>query len=132
MLAYAAKTRSTAGRTGSPKALFLIVAGHAVLIGAVMATKMEMVSGKLDPQMGGPGFQDFVIEKPEHSPHYRYDLAELEAFVPAIVDVARRTQGVHVVFNNCHANYGTDNADEIAAIIRRRDALRRGVLDAPG
>ena len=49
MLAYAAKTRSTAGRTGSPKALLLIVAGHAVLIGAVMATKMEMVSGKLDP-----------------------------------------------------------------------------------
>ena len=24
--------------------------------------------------MGGPGFQDFVIEKPEHSPHYEYDL----------------------------------------------------------
>ena len=24
--------------------------------------------------MGGPGFQDFVIEKPEHSPHYEYHL----------------------------------------------------------
>ena len=23
--------------------------------------------------MGGPGFQDFVIEHPEHSPHYEYD-----------------------------------------------------------
>jgi hypothetical protein len=32
------------------------------------------VSGQLDPQMFGPGFQDFVIEKPEHSPHYQYHL----------------------------------------------------------
>jgi hypothetical protein len=24
--------------------------------------------------MGGPGWQDFVIEQPAHSPHYRYDL----------------------------------------------------------
>ena len=33
-----------------------------------------LVSGKLDPKMGGPGFRDFVIEKPEHSPHYEYHL----------------------------------------------------------
>ena len=32
------------------------------------------VAGKLDPTMGGPGFQDFVIEQPEHSPHYEYHL----------------------------------------------------------
>ena len=32
------------------------------------------VSGRLNPQMYGPGFQDFVIEKPEHSPHYEYIL----------------------------------------------------------
>jgi hypothetical protein len=25
--------------------------------------------------MGGPGYQDFVVEHPEHSPHYEYDLA---------------------------------------------------------
>ena len=31
-------------------------------------------SGKLDLTMGGPGWQDFVIEQPAHSPHYRYDL----------------------------------------------------------
>jgi hypothetical protein len=31
------------------------------------------VSGRLDRRMGGPGFQDFVIEKPEHSPHYEYN-----------------------------------------------------------
>jgi hypothetical protein len=32
------------------------------------------VSGKLNPALFGPGFQDFVIEKPEHSPHYQYHL----------------------------------------------------------
>jgi hypothetical protein len=30
------------------------------------------VSGKLDRTMYGPGFQLFVIERPEHSPHYQY------------------------------------------------------------
>jgi hypothetical protein len=34
------------------------------------------VSGKLNLQMGGPSFQDFVIERPEHSPHYLYHLHE--------------------------------------------------------
>ncbi|MCG3163469.1 MAG: hypothetical protein JMDDDDMK_04896 [Acidobacteria bacterium] len=34
------------------------------------------VSGKLDLTMGGPGWQDFVIEHPEHSPHYEYGLAD--------------------------------------------------------
>ena len=34
------------------------------------------VSGKLDLKMGGPGWQDFVIEHPEHSPHYEYGLAD--------------------------------------------------------
>ena len=29
-------------------------------------------AGKLDLKMGGPSFQDFVIDKPEHSPHYEY------------------------------------------------------------
>lgn len=32
------------------------------------------VSGKLNLQMGGPSFQDFVIQRPEHSPHYEYHL----------------------------------------------------------
>ena len=36
------------------------------------------VSGTLDKTMGGPGWQDFVIEHPEHSPHYEYDLADPE------------------------------------------------------
>jgi hypothetical protein len=36
------------------------------------------VSGKLDLTMGGPGWQDFVIEHPEHSPHYEYGKADPE------------------------------------------------------
>jgi hypothetical protein len=36
------------------------------------------VTGKLDLTMGGPGWQDFVIEHPEHSPHYQYHLANPE------------------------------------------------------
>ena len=36
------------------------------------------VSGKLDLTPGGPGWQDFVIEHPEHSPHYEYGKADPE------------------------------------------------------
>lgn len=32
------------------------------------------LSGKLDRKMFGPPFKDFVIERPEHSPHYQYHL----------------------------------------------------------
>lgn len=32
------------------------------------------VSGKLNREAGGKPFQDFIIEKPEHSPHYQYHL----------------------------------------------------------
>ena len=34
------------------------------------------VAGMLDPKMYGPSFMDFVIEKPEHSPHYEYHKAD--------------------------------------------------------
>src|SRR5262245_29255537 len=34
------------------------------------------VTGKLDLTMGGPGWQDFVIELPDDSQHYEYGLAE--------------------------------------------------------
>lgn len=32
------------------------------------------IAGKLDLKMGGPSFKDFVVDKPEHSPHYEYQL----------------------------------------------------------
>lgn len=30
------------------------------------------VAGRMNPQMGGPGYYLFRLEKPEHSPHYEY------------------------------------------------------------
>ena len=36
------------------------------------------VAGKLDLAMGGPSFRDFIVEKPEHSPHYQYHLHDPE------------------------------------------------------
>ncbi len=36
------------------------------------------VAGKLDLTMGGPSFQDFIVERPEHSPHYQYHLHDPE------------------------------------------------------
>jgi protein TonB len=48
MLAYAADMPRTAQRTNSPKALTLIIAGHALVIAAVMATKMEVIGPFID------------------------------------------------------------------------------------
>ncbi len=35
---------------------------------------MLVAAGQIDRQMGGPSYQDFVIEHPEHSPHYEFYL----------------------------------------------------------
>ena len=43
-----------------------------------MLFRSLFVAGKLDPKPGGPAFQDFVVEKPEHSPHYEYHLHDPE------------------------------------------------------
>ncbi|MGV3773449.1 MAG: DUF1553 domain-containing protein [Verrucomicrobiales bacterium] len=33
-----------------------------------------LLSGKLNSELYGPAFQDFIVDKPEHSPHYEYHL----------------------------------------------------------
>ncbi|MCP4189190.1 MAG: DUF1553 domain-containing protein [Planctomycetaceae bacterium] len=38
----------------------------------VVRDSVLSVSGKLRLDMYGPGFRDFVLERPEHSPHYEY------------------------------------------------------------
>jgi uncharacterized protein YecE (DUF72 family) len=48
---------------------------------------------------------------------YLYDEDQLADWVPQIVQVARQTKQVHVVMNNCFANYGTTNAREIARLL---------------
>lgn len=44
---------------------------------------------------------------------------------PSFPDAAKARQGVHVLFNNCHANYGTSNASEITAMLVEFDKARR-------
>ena len=58
---------------------------------------------------------------------YLYDRSELAEWVSRFPDIAQHTQGVHVVHNNCHANYGTTNADEITQMLIEADELRRSM-----
>jgi uncharacterized protein YecE (DUF72 family) len=53
---------------------------------------------------------------------YLYDADELAEWLPTILELAEQAERVHVVFNNCYANYGTTNAAELAALID--DSLR--------
>ena len=48
---------------------------------------------------------------------YLYAPQELEEWVPRIREAASRAKDVHVLMNNCYANYGTTNAAEIAALL---------------
>lgn len=69
---------------------------------------------------------------------YLYDGEELQEWAARIGELARSTraregmpdmakakQGVHVVYNNCHANYGTTNASEITELLIEFDRERR-------
>lgn len=48
---------------------------------------------------------------------YLYDREELEEWVNVVLELAEQAEQVHVVFNNCYANYGAVNALELAAMI---------------
>jgi len=48
---------------------------------------------------------------------YLYDQEELEEWLAVILELAEQVERVHVVFNNCYANYGTTNALEMANVI---------------
>lgn len=52
---------------------------------------------------------------------YLYGADELSEWVPTILELAEQAERVHVVFNNCYANYGTTNAAELAALIDSRE-----------
>jgi uncharacterized protein YecE (DUF72 family) len=49
---------------------------------------------------------------------YLYDDAELGEWVPRIREAASAARDVHVLMNNCYANYGTTNARELAALLQ--------------
>ena len=48
---------------------------------------------------------------------YLYDPDELAEWVPRIHEAAQQAPEVHVLMNNCYANYGTTNAREIADLL---------------
>lgn len=48
---------------------------------------------------------------------YLYDEGELGEWVPRIRETAEQVPEVHVLMNNCYANYGTTNAREIADLL---------------
>lgn len=65
MLAYAADMPRTAQRTGSPKALTLIIAGHALALAAVLTARPELVGIQRDPP---PVIIDIPNDPPEPKP----------------------------------------------------------------
>jgi uncharacterized protein YecE (DUF72 family) len=48
---------------------------------------------------------------------YLYDAEELGEWVPRVREAAAAARDVHVLMNNCYANYGTTNARELAALL---------------
>jgi uncharacterized protein YecE (DUF72 family) len=48
---------------------------------------------------------------------YLYDEAELSEWVPRIREAAGQVPEMHILMNNCYANYGTTNAREIADLL---------------
>ena len=49
---------------------------------------------------------------------YLYDADELGEWVPRVRAAAAAARDVHVLMNNCYANYGTTNARELAALLQ--------------
>src|SRR4029079_18929924 len=77
------------------------------------------VSGQLDPRMCGPGFQDFVVEKPEHSPHYEYD-----KFDPNDLAARRRSIYRYIVRSQQQPFMTTlDCADPSMLVARRNESV---------
>ncbi len=59
---------------------------------------------------------------------YLYDEKELAEWVPRIREAAEEAREMHILMNNCYANYGSTNARELAAMI---EADLVGVEDEP-
>ena len=48
---------------------------------------------------------------------YLYDRDELSDWAPRLQDAGKQTRDLHVLMNNCYANYGATNARELAKIL---------------
>ena len=50
---------------------------------------------------------------------YLYTSAELDTWALKVIAAAEESENVHVIFNNCYANYGAVNAAEMIARLSR-------------
>jgi uncharacterized protein YecE (DUF72 family) len=50
---------------------------------------------------------------------YLYATEELKRWTDRVVTMAEQAERVHIVFNNCYANYGVSNAAEMASLLGR-------------
>jgi uncharacterized protein YecE (DUF72 family) len=48
---------------------------------------------------------------------YLYSEEELAEWVPRIREAAEEAREMHILMNNCYANYGSTNARELAAML---------------
>jgi uncharacterized protein YecE (DUF72 family) len=48
---------------------------------------------------------------------YLYDREELADWGPRLAEAGKKTRDLHVLMNNCYANYGSTNARELAKIL---------------
>ena len=77
------------------------------------------VAGRLDTRPGGPGFHDFVVVQPEHSPHYEY-----RPFDPDDARSHRRTIYRFVVRSQPQPFLATlDCADPSMSVEKRNESL---------
>ena len=59
---------------------------------------------------------------------YLYSAEELAEWVPRVREAAEEAREMHVLMNNCYANYGSTNARELAAML---EAELAGVATSP-
>ncbi len=62
-------------------------------------------------------FWEGAVAKVSERFRYLYDGGQLAEWVSKVLALAERAEEVHLVFNNCYANYGTTNAKEMGRLL---------------
>ena len=75
-----------------------------------------LLAGKMNNQMYGPGFRDFVLEHPEHSPHYEYHKHD-----PEDVKIHRRSVYRFLVRSQQQPFMSTLNCADPSQLVAKRD-----------
>ena len=92
MLAYTANMPRAAGRTGSPNALILVIAGHALALAGVLTARPDLTGLNPDKPPVVINIPDDP-PPPEHRPAEPKQAATQERFIPAerpIIDMERQ------------------------------------------